>query len=102
MATSLYNECSRITPFNFVSTRKLLLYIITDKQYLLLWIPHEHRIQMQCYKTIACGMKNYVADDSASFSLGDEDPSRFRSPMPLGGPMLHRAVLCSSMASLIF
>lgn len=44
----------------------------------------------------------YGYTDSAGLSLATEEGSASRSPMLTGGPMLHRAVLCISMASFIF
>jgi len=46
--------------------------------------------------------KYYGYTDSAGLSLATEEGSASRSPMLTGGPMLHRAVLCISMASFIF
>lgn len=57
----------------------------------------------QTYKLQIHGWRYYdYQTDSAGLSLGAEDDSRTKSPIPLGGPMLHRAVLCVKMASFIF
>lgn len=48
----------------------------------------------QTYKLQIHGWRYYdYQTDSAGLSLGAEDDSRTKSPIPLGGPMLHRAVL---------
>jgi hypothetical protein len=46
--------------------------------------------------------KLYTDVDSADLSFGAKEGSSSRSPTPLGGPMLQRAVLCVTMASFIF
>lgn len=54
---------------------------------------------------VPMGIWEQVYDEEASvccLSLGLKEGSSTRSPTPLGGPMLQRAVLCILIASLIF
>lgn len=45
-----------------------------------------------------------ICDEASVYCLswGAKEGSSIRSPTPFGGPMLQRAVLCISIASLIF